>query len=52
MEDVTSTLLDGLLSCLIPLTTVAGQLEPLNGIPEKDIVCKGLTSLAHICPNL
>ncbi|KAM3187648.1 hypothetical protein ACTXT7_001922 [Hymenolepis weldensis] len=52
MEDVTSTLLDGLLSCLIPLTTVAGQLEPLNGIPEKDIACKGLTSLAHICPNL
>lgn len=52
MEDVTSTLLDGLLSCLIPLTAVAGQLEPLNGVPDKDTVCKGLTSLAHVFPNL
>nr|CDS27989.2 26S proteasome non ATPase regulatory subunit [Hymenolepis microstoma] len=52
MDDVNSTLLDGLLSCLIPLTAIAGQLEPLNGMPDKDTVCKGLTSLAHICPNL
>ncbi|KAM7537710.1 hypothetical protein Aperf_G00000073751 [Anoplocephala perfoliata] len=52
IEDVTSTLLDGLLTCLIPLTAIAGQLEPLNGALDKDTICKGLTSLAHICPNL
>ncbi|VDD76988.1 unnamed protein product [Mesocestoides corti] len=51
MEEVTSTLLDGLLTCLIPLVAIAGELEPLAGAPDKSTICTGLSSLAHIFPN-
>ncbi len=52
METVTSTLLDGLLTCLIPLTAIAGEVEPLNGAPDKQTVCSGLSSLAFTFPAI
>ncbi|KAL5111036.1 HMG domain-containing protein 4 [Taenia crassiceps] len=51
MEEVTSSLLDALLTCLIPLTAIASEMESLAGAPDKTTVCSGLSSLAHIFPN-
>lgn len=51
MEEVTSSLLDALLTCLIPLTAIASEVESLAGAPDKTTVCSGLSSLAHIFPN-
>ncbi|KAH9283751.1 hypothetical protein ECG_04614 [Echinococcus granulosus] len=51
MEEVTSSLLDALLTCLIPLTAIASEVEALAGAPDKTTVCSGLSSLAHIFPN-
>ncbi|VDK33989.1 unnamed protein product [Taenia asiatica] len=51
MEEVTSSLLDALLTCLIPLTAIASEIESLAGALDKTIVCSGLSSLAHIFPT-
>ncbi|KAL7065111.1 hypothetical protein AAHC03_05194 [Spirometra sp. Aus1] len=52
MESVESTLLDGLLTCLIPLTAIAGEIEPLSGAPDRQSVCAGLSNLSHIFPTV
>ncbi|VDM34757.1 unnamed protein product [Hydatigera taeniaeformis] len=51
LEEVTSALLDALLTCLIPLIAIASEVESLAGAPDKATVCSGLSSLAHIFPN-
>ncbi|CAH8850117.1 unnamed protein product [Trichobilharzia szidati] len=47
---VESLLLDGLLTCLVPLIALAGELEPFSKVPDPKIICDALTNLTFIAP--
>ncbi|RTG89203.1 uncharacterized protein DC041_0000434 [Schistosoma bovis] len=47
---VESLLLDGLLTCLIPLIALTNELEPFTEVPDRKTICDALTNLTFIAP--
>ncbi|CAH8549674.1 unnamed protein product [Heterobilharzia americana] len=47
---VESLLLDGILTCLIPLIALAGELETFSEVPDRKTICDALTNLTFIAP--
>ncbi|VDO59835.1 unnamed protein product [Schistosoma curassoni] len=47
---VESLLLDGLLTCLIPLIALTNELEPFTEFPDRKTICDALTNLTFIAP--
>ncbi|CAH8496179.1 unnamed protein product [Schistosoma turkestanicum] len=47
---VESLLLDGLLTCLIPLIALTTELDPFTDVPDRKTICDALTNLTFIAP--